>query len=71
MRKPGKGKLEVLNRPVQKLFPLECAGMERVRSDNDEKQLLEKRVNQGIKSQLQQRPTRAAAKDVSCKTKII
>ena len=71
VRKPGKGKPEILNRPVQKLFPLECAGMKRVRSEDDEKQSKEKIVNQGVRSQSQQRPTRAAAKDARCKTQIM
>ena len=45
--------------------------MKRARSENDEKQSEEKIVNQGRRSQSQQRPTRTAAKDARCKTQIM
>eukprot|EP00795_Rhopilema_esculentum_P009901 gene9901-biopygen12613 len=67
VRKPGKGKLEFICRPVQKLYPLEILRDKTVeeRMDGEESERYEEVQEQA------QRPRRAADRDAQWKTCIM
>ena len=67
---PGKGKLQYLNRPVQKLYPLEITGDREngKETDNGVKDGRERRRKEGGR---EARPIRAAAQDARWKTKLL
>ena len=71
VRKPGRGKPEILNRPIQKLFPLESTGRRCMESRVGEIVSSEIEVREENKSCVQRRPTHLAAKDERCKTQIM
>jgi len=71
VRKPGRGKPEILNRPIQKLFPLESTGRRCVERRVGEIVSSEVEVREENESRVRRRPTRLAAKDARCKTQIM
>ena len=70
VRKAGKGKNEFLNRPVQKLIPLECAAKDCQERKNGEES---KKRNEEMMEDLpaRKRPQRMAAKDARLKTQFM
>ena len=74
VRKSGKGKPDILNRPVQKLYPLEsCMNNEGKESKNGEETVRDAQggVSQEHESPGRDRPSRAAAKDARWKSKLM
>ena len=70
IRKAGKGKNEFLNRPVQKLIPLECAVKDRQKGKNGEEG--KKRDEEMVEDlPVCERPQRMAAKDARLKTRFM
>jgi len=70
IRKAGKGKHEILNRPVQKLIPLECAVKDCQKRKNEEESI--KRDKKMVKElPAFERPQRIAAKDARLKTRFM
>eukprot|EP00794_Sanderia_malayensis_P016738 gene16738-biopygen14130 len=72
VRKPGKGKPDVLNRPIQKLYPLEVESSQRNSNENSGSVSSDRNQNelQGHQDQ-SRRPTRAAARDARAKTQAL
>eukprot|EP00794_Sanderia_malayensis_P004957 gene4957-biopygen4019 len=72
VRKPGKGEPDVLNRPIQKLYPLEVKSSQRNSNENSRSVSSDRNQNelQGHQHQ-SRRPTRAAARDVRAKTQAL
>ena len=76
VRRSGKGKIELLNRPVQKLVPLECA-VKNVQERKDEAEgrevVEDAKSREQVKEELpaRRRSQRIAAKDARLKTQLV
>ena len=71
VRKAGKGKLEFLNRPLQKLFPLESAGKGTGKESKDGEKSQTNQKREEKQTPGREQPYRAAAQLARAKTQLM